>query len=376
MSALRLAGGTVVTSLSPVEIATADVLVEDGRVTRVDVPGSGPTAPASETLDCSGCLVLPGLVCAHTHAYSALARGMPYRLAPPEDFVQVLRRVWWRLDRALDPAAIRASALVAGMGLPPLRGEVLAARPHARWGELHGLYTNERGRPPRIQLWMRTAKQKRVVAFRTYLRTLLHEVGHHVDYTGLRLADSFHTEGFYKRESSLFAQLVGERRPTMPSMAEYAKQPISARLDRCERTPDELAAAFRGQSEALLSRRPDAKNWAAKEVACHLRDTEEFFAHILRLFSTEDGAKVSIPDADKVAAERRYQQADAAEAVAEFRRRRAETLRLARALGAEQWKRSGVVGTNPMTLDALAALWAWHDDNHLDQAKRALEGKA
>src|SRR5918912_1433718 len=88
-----------------------------------------------------------------------------------------------------------------------VRVQVLAARPHARWGELHGLYTVTRGQRPTIQLWMRTAKQKRVVAFRTYLRTLLHEVGHHVDYALLRLADSFHPEGFYKRESSLFYQL-------------------------------------------------------------------------------------------------------------------------------------------------------------------------
>lgn len=98
--------------------------------------------------------------------------------------------------------------LAQELGLPPVRVEVLAARPHARWGELHGLYTAERGRVPKIQLWMRTAKQRRVVAFRTYLRTLLHEVGHHVDYTLLRLTDSLHTEGFYKRESSLFHQLL------------------------------------------------------------------------------------------------------------------------------------------------------------------------
>jgi len=61
---------------------------------------------------------------------------------------------------------------------------------------------------PKIQLWKRTARQKRVVAFRTYLHTLLHEVGHHLDYTVLRLPDSCHIEGFYKRESSLFHQLV------------------------------------------------------------------------------------------------------------------------------------------------------------------------
>ena len=57
---------------------------------------------------------------------------------------------------------------------------------------------------------MRTARHRRVVAFRTFLRTLLHEIGHHVDYELLRLADSFHTEGFFKRESSLFRQLVPE----------------------------------------------------------------------------------------------------------------------------------------------------------------------
>src|SRR5688572_33442180 len=114
---------------------------------------------------------------------------------------------------------------------------------------------------------MRTAKQKRVVAFRTYLRTLLHEVGHHVDYTGLRLEDSYHTEGFYKRESSLFHQLVTDRRAAMPTMEEYAKQPREERLQRLERTAGELLAAIRGQSEtAALARRPDPRNWAAKEV--------------------------------------------------------------------------------------------------------------
>src|SRR2546426_4008273 len=106
------------------------------------------------------------------------------------------------------------------LGVPPLKVEVLAARPHAKWGELHGLYTAERGKTPKIQLWMRTAKQRRVVAFRTYLRTLLHEVGHHLDYALLRLRDSYHTEGFYKRESSLVQQLGPQaRRPRTPVQA-------------------------------------------------------------------------------------------------------------------------------------------------------------
>ncbi|MFQ5830177.1 MAG: hypothetical protein ACE5JD_13625, partial [Candidatus Methylomirabilia bacterium] len=90
----------------------------------------------------------------------------------------------------------------------PLRVKVLPVRPRQHWGELHGLYTEARGPvPATINLWMRTARQKRVVAFRTFLRTLLHELCHHLDYRLMRLRDSFHTEGFYKRESSLFHQL-------------------------------------------------------------------------------------------------------------------------------------------------------------------------
>lgn len=116
--------------------------------------------------------------------------------------------------RGVETAAQRlASGLSDQLGLPPVRVEVLAVRPSADWGELHGLYTREGGRAARIQLWMRTAHHKRVVAFRSFLRTLLHEVGHHVDYEHLGLADSFHTEGFFRRESSLFKQLVDEASP-------------------------------------------------------------------------------------------------------------------------------------------------------------------
>jgi hypothetical protein len=99
-------------------------------------------------------------------------------------------------------------AMFEMLEVPPVAVRVLAARPSLRYGELHGLYTNDPPKHPRIQVWMRTAHHRRVVAFRTFLRTLLHEVGHHLDYTYLKLADSFHTEGFFKRESSLFYQLV------------------------------------------------------------------------------------------------------------------------------------------------------------------------
>jgi hypothetical protein len=104
-----------------------------------------------------------------------------------------------------------ADGISSRLGVPSLRIKVLAVRPSASWGELHGLYEPVRGSAGSvITLWMRTAKQKRVVAFRAFLRTLLHELCHHLDYELYKLPDSFHTEGFYKRESSLFHQLAPE----------------------------------------------------------------------------------------------------------------------------------------------------------------------
>ncbi len=102
-----------------------------------------------------------------------------------------------------------AAGILRRLRLPAARVRVLAVRPSADWGELHGLYEPAEGRAlAAITLWMRTAKQRRVVAFKAFLRTLLHELCHHLDYELYALPDSFHTEGFYKRESSLFHQLV------------------------------------------------------------------------------------------------------------------------------------------------------------------------
>lgn len=108
---LALTGATIISSISPPSVATADILVEHGRVAAVGVPVPDGVA----RLDCSGCLVVPGNVCAHTHLYSALARGMPGAGPAPRSFIDILRRVWWRLDRALDDETIRASALLGGL---------------------------------------------------------------------------------------------------------------------------------------------------------------------------------------------------------------------------------------------------------------------
>lgn len=98
--------------------------------------------------------------------------------------------------------------LTTALAVPPIEVKVLAVRPHGNWGELHGLYEPEE--PPAwaiISVWMRTVARKQVVAYKSFVRTLLHELCHHLDYELYKLPETFHTEGFYKRESSLFKQL-------------------------------------------------------------------------------------------------------------------------------------------------------------------------
>jgi hypothetical protein len=84
--------------------------------------------------------------------------------------VRGLREALGREDRR--GVELAAGHLGRGMlrvlGLAPVAIQVLAVRPSSSGGELHGLYTRDDGRPPRIQLWMRTARHRRVVAFRTW----------------------------------------------------------------------------------------------------------------------------------------------------------------------------------------------------------------
>ncbi|MDZ4764621.1 MAG: putative aminohydrolase SsnA [Chloroflexota bacterium] len=68
--------------------------------------------PADERIDARGQIVMPGSICAHTHFYGAFARGLAIPGDPPRDFPEILSRLWWNLDKALDKDAVRLSALV------------------------------------------------------------------------------------------------------------------------------------------------------------------------------------------------------------------------------------------------------------------------
>jgi len=145
--------------------------------------------------------------------------GLPRNLAVGATVAQVRAALIADNRTGVQAACQRLiDALADGYKVPPIRMRVLAQRPSGDYGELHGLYEPEQGRTQaRITVWMRTASRRQVVAFKTFLRTLTHELCHHLDYELFALEETFHTEGFYKRESSLAnALLAAEGAMTTP----------------------------------------------------------------------------------------------------------------------------------------------------------------
>jgi hypothetical protein len=95
-----------------------------------------------------------------------------------------------------------------GLGAETLTVKIRSRRPSRSSEELQGLYERTEGETCVLTVWMKTAAKGQVVAFKSFVRTLLHELCHHLDYTHFDLEDSLHTEGFFKRESSLYKQVV------------------------------------------------------------------------------------------------------------------------------------------------------------------------
>ena len=161
------------------------------------------------------------------------------RLDPPPGFaagdaVDAIAAALAADDRSACERACRrlTDALVRGYGVPPIRVKVLARRPSSDYGELHGLYEPEEGRAPAtITVWMRTAQRAQVVAFRSFLRTLIHEIGHHLDYEMYTLEETFHTEGFYKRESTLSNALIAMMATPPPEVKRKARPALSSTSD-------------------------------------------------------------------------------------------------------------------------------------------------
>jgi len=112
MSSILLKNATAV-HLFPPTIEQVDLRIQSGHIVAREkalIP-----EPNEQVEDLSGRFVLPGLVNAHTHLYSSLARGMPWPQDAPKNFLEILQKIWWKLDRALDEESIYYSALIGAI---------------------------------------------------------------------------------------------------------------------------------------------------------------------------------------------------------------------------------------------------------------------
>ena len=158
---------------------------------------------------------------------------------------------------------------------------------------------------------------------------------------------------------------------------DVAKMSLAERLERLAAAPDTLASTITGHGEPVLTRRPDVKNWAPKEVVCHLRDAEELFMGRFQTIMAMDDPKFLGLDPDRWAEERQYIRNEAMEAVGAFRKRRDESLAFLRGLQPGEWQRGGIHAVRGrMAVGDFVNLMVWHDENHLEQIRRGLRGEA
>jgi len=98
-------------------VRRGSILLDGEHVVAILEAGDAPPPDyvADERIDGRGRLAIPGLICAHTHLYSSLARGMALSGFSPTTFTEILQQLWWRLDKALDEDLVRMSARVGAM---------------------------------------------------------------------------------------------------------------------------------------------------------------------------------------------------------------------------------------------------------------------
>jgi len=129
-------GGTLVTLGDPCRVLPDhDLLLHGDRIARLAPTGSL-EGPWDRVIEAEGRVVMPGLVNAHMHLYSTLVRGLG-KAAPSRDFQEVLRNLWWRLDRQLSLEDVEVSAEVALLDAVR-RGTTTLVDHHASPGAVRG----------------------------------------------------------------------------------------------------------------------------------------------------------------------------------------------------------------------------------------------
>jgi len=107
--------GKIITWGKPNQIIEGKaILIEGQEISKIDLKENlTKEYPDEDILDANGQYIMPGLICAHTHFYSAYSRGLAIPGDPPEAFPQILEKLWWALDKSLDDESVSSSAWVS-----------------------------------------------------------------------------------------------------------------------------------------------------------------------------------------------------------------------------------------------------------------------
>ncbi|MGE0090183.1 MAG: amidohydrolase family protein [Bacteroidales bacterium] len=97
------------------EFKTSHILVDEGLNGKIHFLDKIDQEKGTEIIDCKGKYVTKSFAVGHHHAYSALSRGMGAPKKNPENFYEVLKYIWWTLDKCLDSEMVEYSALVTAM---------------------------------------------------------------------------------------------------------------------------------------------------------------------------------------------------------------------------------------------------------------------
>jgi putative selenium metabolism protein SsnA len=113
MKRLWIRNGLVWTGGESPQVFEGGVLCEGDRIAEVGTDSElQMSASDATTVDAGGRLITPGFINAHMHLYSTFARGLAPNGPPPGNFVEILERLWWRLDRILTLEDLGPSAEV------------------------------------------------------------------------------------------------------------------------------------------------------------------------------------------------------------------------------------------------------------------------
>lgn len=134
-----LANGKLITrSDAPAYLPDGGVVIEEDKILEVGTSDAlRKKYPMAEYIDAKGGVIMPAFINAHTHIYSALARGLSIKGFNATNFIEVLDGQWWAIDRKLMLDGTRASANALFIDCIK-QGVTTVFDHHASYGEIPG----------------------------------------------------------------------------------------------------------------------------------------------------------------------------------------------------------------------------------------------